>query len=96
VCHNQQAATNSVATHAPNGLSLLNRTNEEVSRIKDALNAAMGGQPRVMHGAHDGFAEITTANGPITFFFPEGVVLEMTVHEAAAFYQAIGRRAVVK
>ena len=88
-------ANNSVVTHAANGLSLLNRTNAEVRRIVDALNAAMGGQPRVMHGAYDGFADVSTA-GPVTFFFPEGVVLEMTAQEAAAFYQAIGRVAVIK
>ena len=54
----------------------------------------MGGQPRVMHGAYDGFADVSTA-GPVTLFFPEGVVLEMTAQEAAAFYQAIGRVSVI-
>ena len=47
-----------------------------------------------MHGAYDGFADVSTA-GPVTLFFPEGVVLEMTAQEAAAFYQAIGRVSVI-
>ncbi len=80
---------------ADRGETLLNWTGPENQRIANSLNGMMD-QPRVLHGAHDGFADVAAA-GPSTVFFPDGYVLELTSSEAVAqFYRQIGRLPVIK
>jgi hypothetical protein len=78
-----------------NGKTLLNWTNPEVERIRSVLNSFMD-QPRVMHGAHDGFADVSTA-GPVTVFFPDQSVTHLTSSQMVSmFYLSMGRRAIIK
>lgn len=80
---------------ADRGETLFNWTNPENTRIAKALNDAMD-QPRVLHGAHDGFAAVDSA-GSATVFFPDGFVLELPTAEAVAqFYRQIGRAPIIK
>ncbi len=77
------------------GETLLNWSGPENERVATAVNQMMD-QPRVLHGAHDGFADVGSA-GPSTVFFPDGFVLDLPTPEAVAqFYRSIGRQPIIK
>jgi hypothetical protein len=77
------------------GKMLLNWTNPEVKRIAAALNARMD-QPRVLHGAHDGFADVASAKA-VMVFFPDNSVVKLSTPEAvSAWYGQTGRIEVIK
>lgn len=89
------ATGRNIVLAADRGQTLSNWTNPETNRIAAALNRWMD-QARVMHGAHDSFAEAATA-GPSTVFFPDGSVLQLSTNEAIAmFYRQIGRASIIK
>ncbi len=80
---------------ASNGKRLDDWSNPDVRRVADALNSRMD-QPRVLHGAHDGYygakPNLSDAGGS-TVFFPDGEVRNLTTsEEVAAFYRDISRK----
>jgi hypothetical protein len=80
---------------AANGKVLMNWSNPETRRMAGALNRLMD-QPRVLHGAYDGYADVASAKAS-QIFFPDGTVLQLSTSEAVAlFYQRIGRQPIIK
>jgi len=68
-------------------------TNPETRSVADQLNARMD-QPRVMHGAQDGFDVLPDKGGSVVFF-PDGSVKTLdTPEEVAAFYELLGRQTI--
>lgn len=77
------------------GEEVANRTNPLVQKVINAINSQLD-QPRVLHGAWDGFDDAGKAGGA-TVFFPDGTVLELNRSEfVAAWYKWMGRRSVIK
>lgn len=71
------------------GEAVANRTNPDVDRVIQALNAGMD-QPRVMHGPHDLYKSF---KGACTAFMPNGLAHQLTTESAVReFYDLIGRQ----
>src|SRR5882724_3001054 len=78
---------------ASNGEAVEDRLGPEVERVMDAVNPRLD-QPRIMHGAHDQFSDLSAAGGS-TAFFPDGAsILLWNCDETTNFYAFIGRETV--
>lgn len=73
---------------ASDGEIMQDWNNPTTKKVAAELNSRMD-QPRVMHGAHDGFFE---EPGDAVFFMPDGSIVELdTAEKVRAFYQGMGR-----
>jgi hypothetical protein len=76
------------------GERVADQTNPDNRRVAELFHQATG-ERRVMHGAHDGFADVGEA-GPATVFFPDGTVKSLeSVENVIDFYKVIGRKSVI-
>jgi hypothetical protein len=75
-----------------NGVRMSDFTSPEVDRVRMMVNARLD-QPRVMHGAHDQFADFPESGA--TAFFPNGVTWELKNGESIrGFYELLGRQTI--
>lgn len=73
---------------ASNGVFTSNRTNPDVNRVIDELNAMMG-EKRVMHGPQDLYRSF---RGPCTAFFIDGTVEALSEQQVMDLYASYGRQ----
>lgn len=90
-----EAPGRNLAVAASDGIVLADRTNPETSRIAKMVNNQLD-QPRVMHGAHDQWADVKAAlieTDGATIFYPDGSVKVLeTGQDAVDFFAALGRK----
>lgn len=80
-----------IALATSNGLPVCNRSNPNVNRVINDLNALMG-ENRVLHGPQDLYAGF---RGGCTAFLPDGTVRSLpNEHAVRDFYQSIGRQTI--
>jgi hypothetical protein len=76
---------------ASDGQVMQDWNNPVTRKVAAELNSRMD-QPRVMHGAHDGFFD---EPGDAVFFMPDGTVVELdTAAKVKAFYEGMGRQTI--
>jgi hypothetical protein len=76
---------------ASNGMPVENRTNPDVDRVINELNAMMG-QKRVMHGPQDLYRSF---RGSCTAFLADGNVKSLPTEQAVRdFYQSVNRQTI--
>jgi hypothetical protein len=73
---------------ASNGVFASNRTNPDVDRVINELNAVMG-EKRVMHGPQDLYRSF---RGPCTAFFVDGTVESLSEQEVMDLYASYRRQ----
>lgn len=80
-----------IALHSSMGEEVRNRTNPDVTRVINELNAQMG-RKRVMHGPQDLYKSF---RGPCTAFLPNGMTWALSTEQAVrSFYETIGRETI--
>jgi hypothetical protein len=80
-----------IALAASDGVLVDNRTNPDVDRVIDRLNALIG-EKRVMHGPQDLYKSF---RGACTVFLPDGSAEELaTEQKVREFYDKIGRQTI--
>ncbi|MEM9942323.1 MAG: anthrax toxin-like adenylyl cyclase domain-containing protein [Planctomycetota bacterium] len=80
-----------IVLHSANKKQLDNITNPDQQRIAGLINDKLD-QPRVLHGAHDGFADLKSAKDGTTIFQPDGRILSFdTVEEMEDYFDFLGR-----
>jgi len=90
---NPEAQGRNLVLAASDGKTLDDWSNPEIKKIASALNSQMD-QPRVMHGAQDGFSTLPDKGGSVVFF-PDGSTRMLnTPEDVAAFYREIGRQTI--
>ncbi|TWT80212.1 Anthrax toxin LF subunit [Planctomycetes bacterium CA13] len=76
------------------GKKVADASNPDLRKVAKALNDGMD-QPRVLHGAHDGYAKLSDAGNGVVAFHPDGrIQIFNTVNEMEDFFESIGRQTI--
>ena len=80
-----------IVLHSENGVQVKDFSNTDIKKVAKALNDGMD-QPRVLHGAHDGYASLSKAGDGVVAFHPDGRIQVFNrISEMEDFFESIGR-----